>query len=110
MTAAGKSLLPAAAALAFCRECLGWKDADGYESVVWQHRWPVYDGDSDRLDFTDLNAVMPAVGSWCGQHDLVFNIGIDESATNRNRIYFARVGPGALGTLVADSHDPCHAL
>ena len=61
-------------ALEFCRECLGWPAAKlsmwGQHSngmVVSKRSRSV----TNRLRYTDLNAVMEAVRGWCDEHDLI---------------------------------------
>ena len=70
-------MIPAQIALDFCRECLGWerpvdrkyaemnRGATGLGSLAWTPYVFDFYGKNDQFHYTELNAVIPAVRSWC---------------------------------------------
>jgi hypothetical protein len=56
-------------ALAFARECMGWKAELSHGSVTRNN-----EGVLEHLRFTDLSAVMAAVRAWCDKHGIGFQM------------------------------------
>jgi hypothetical protein len=77
-------------ALAFAKECMGWKDAsiDSSFGCIGNGKLP----GNAVLDFSDLNAIMDAGSEWCRAHysylKITYFYGIDEYGVEINNPAF----------------------
>lgn len=109
---------PAQTALAFCREVMGWehptdrkygereRDPFGKPSKAWTPYIFDYHGKNPQFHYTDLNAVMAAVRSWCDANDGSIELAYYGYIPGE---WEAQIGsPVSTETIV--HADPCQAL